>query len=628
MKDIFNIVKVSDIDDIDCRKIIKKCFEKPTMINYFYPHIFMNRDKINKEELIKLFDEHILGIKRDKHLDHTIRKYNILTSILESLFLCVFDMDTIKNIQKFIQYNFSKDNNNIVEIVNHIIDNKVLSNLDQLLNDKIDNSHAVFIIEKVIEHIKKTYVNENLEKQTLTQLKLVGLIQSYILKFKFNPYVNKIIHYNKKDLINTYLKTCVINESHDLYIGNIIECYVDLKNNYYDNLELADDWNIYFSKVGTSLNIDDPKQKILKTLHRFTILNKIITITNETKNDKNLNVSYGINNIIEANKLNGLITNCYINMLKNNCSNDKLVSLEVVIKYFTNFSTLTKELIKLIIPKHFSKEPVKFYMEAVNRLNTITNKKLVVIDNIIDEQKKYQDDLKITYVDNASKSIFNKDIVSLYNIDHKYVDESLTSSSRVLKNVAELVGYDTFTNKWFDKYFSGYKKVTINEYLTNGKVQINNTIINTNLILLNVLFLFNNPYSTISSTLLEEHIDRDIINDVIYTLEYHKLIINNKQNFILNSSLFSIKQELKIDLIKKVEVKEAEVKIDTVNLTSELIECYILKAIKPAKVHKDSIYDIVAAKCKVEKDLFEKCMKRLFDLDYYTIEEDHLIYVP
>jgi len=305
MKDIFNIVKVSDIDDIDCRKIIKKCFEKPTMINYFYPHIFMNRDKINKEELIKLFDEHILGIKRDKHLDHTIRKYNILTSILESLFLCVFDMDTIKNIQKFIQYNFSKDNNNIVEIVNHIIDNKVLSNLDQLLNDKIDNSHAVFIIEKVIEHIKKTYVNENLEKQTLTQLKLVGLIQSYILKFKFNPYVNKIIHYNKKDLINTYLKTCVINESHDLYIGNIIECYVDLKNNYYDNLEVADDWNTYFSKVGTSLNIDDPKQKILKTLHRFTILNKIITITNETKNDKNLNVSYGINNIIEANKLNG-----------------------------------------------------------------------------------------------------------------------------------------------------------------------------------------------------------------------------------------------------------------------------------------------------------------------------------
>jgi len=537
-------------------------------------------------------------------------------------------MDTIKNIQKFIQYNFSKDNNNIVDIVNHIIDNKVLSNLDQLLNDKIDNSHAVFIIEKIIEHIKKTYVNENLEKQTLTQLKLIGLIQSYILKFKFNPYVNKIIHYNKKDIINTYLKTCVINESHDLYIGNIIECYVDLKNNYYDNLEVSDDWNTYFSKVSTSLNIEDPKQKILKTLHRFTILNKIITITNETKNDKNLNVSYGINSIIEANKLNGLITNCYINMLKNNCSNEKLVSLEVVIKYFTNFSTLTKELIKLIIPKHFSKESVKFYMEAVNRLNTITNKKLVVIDNIIDEQKKYQDDLKITYVDNASKSIFNKDIVSLYNIDQKYVDELHTGSSRVLKKVPELVGYDTFTNKWFEKYFSGYKKVAINEYLTNGKVQINNTIINTNLILLNVLFLFNNPYSTISSTLLEEHIDREIINDVIYTLEYHKLIINNKQNFILNSSLFNTKQELKIELIKKVEVKEEEVKKDTINLTSELIECYILKAIKPAKVHKDAIYELVAAKCKAEKDLFDKCMKRLFDLDYYTIEEDHLVYVP
>ena len=57
MKDIFNIVKVSDIDDIDCRKIVKKCFDKPNMINYYYPHIFMNREAINKDDLIKIFDE-------------------------------------------------------------------------------------------------------------------------------------------------------------------------------------------------------------------------------------------------------------------------------------------------------------------------------------------------------------------------------------------------------------------------------------------------------------------------------------------------------------------------------------------------------------------------------------------
>lgn len=57
MKDVFNIVKVSDIDDVDCQKIIKKCYDNPNMINYYYRHIFMNRDKINKNDLIKTFEE-------------------------------------------------------------------------------------------------------------------------------------------------------------------------------------------------------------------------------------------------------------------------------------------------------------------------------------------------------------------------------------------------------------------------------------------------------------------------------------------------------------------------------------------------------------------------------------------
>ena len=118
MKDTFNIVKVSDYDDVDCDKIIKKCYEKPNLINYYYPHIFMNRDKIDKEGLMKTFDKYVMNVKRDKHIEQTIRKYNVLTNILESLFLCVLDMNTIKNIQKFIQFSFSKDDNNIVDIVN------------------------------------------------------------------------------------------------------------------------------------------------------------------------------------------------------------------------------------------------------------------------------------------------------------------------------------------------------------------------------------------------------------------------------------------------------------------------------------------------------------------------------
>lgn len=626
MKDIFNIVKVSDIDDIDSRNIIKKCFEKPNMINYYYPHIFMNRNQINKEELAKVFDEYITNVKRDKNIEFTIRKYNTLTSILESLFLCVLDIDTVKNIQKFIQYNFSKDTNNIIDIVNHIIDNKALFNLEQLLNDKIDNSHSVFIIEKIIEHVKNTYKNDNFEKQTLIQYKIFGLIQTYISKFKYNPYIIKIINYNKIDLIKNYIENCTINESHDELIGNIIENYTEIKNNCYDIVDNCN-WSLYFNKVKDSLNIENQKQKILKAILRCNVLTTIIKVYNE-KYDKNQSANFGINTVIDANKLEELITNCYINMLKNNCSHEKLSNLEVIIKYFSNFGLLSKELIKLIIPRYFSKENTKYYFEIVNRLNTLTNKKLAVIDSIVDEQKKYSDDLKITHVDNASKSIFNKEIISLYNIDHKHVEDNV--SCKVTKYVADLCGYESFANKWFDRCFSGLKQVKINEQLSNGKLQIDNTVVNTNILLLNALFLFNNPYSAVSYQLLSEHFDKEVLDDIIYTLEYYNLIINNKQNFILNMATFKIKQELKVEFIKKVEAKEEDAAVGEINCAADMIECYILKTIKPTKIHKDSIYDLVCMKSKkkVDRTLFDKSMKRLFEMDYYMMVDDHLVYVP
>jgi len=314
-------------------------------------------------------------------------------------------------------------------------------------------------------------------------------------------------------------------------------------------------------------------------------------------------------------------------MLKNNCNPDKLANIEVIIKYFSNFGSLSRELIKLIIPKYFSKEIIKYYLDIVNRLNTLTNKKLAVIDSIIDEQKKYLDDLKITHVENASKSIFNKEIISLYNIDYKHAEEN---TSKITKYVSDLIGYESFTKKWFDRNFSGLKQVKINEQLSNGKLLIDNTIINTNILLLNALFLFNNPYSAVSYQLLSEHFDKEILDDIIYTLEYYNLIINNKQNFILNMATLKIKQELKVEFIKKVEIKEEEAKVFEMNCAAEMTECYILKTIKPTKIHKDSIYDLVCMKSKkkVDKELFDKCMQRLFEMDYYMMVDDHLVYVP
>jgi hypothetical protein len=391
MKDIFNIVKVSDIDSVDCQHIIKKCVDKPNMINYYYPHIFMNRENINKEELIKTFNEYILNIKRDKLVEQTIKKYNIFTNILESLFLCVLDINTIKNIQKFIIFNFSKDNNNIIDIINSIIQDKNLYNLEQLLNDKIDNSHSVFVIEKIIYHIKEEYSNPNLEKKTIIQYQLLNKIQSYILKQKYNPYINKIINYNKIEIIQEYIQKCIINDSHDELITNIVDIYNEIKINCYDIKDICD-WNLYFRKVSDSLNISDPKEKIMKTIFRFTILNKIININN-TKNNGGENDKTKINNltnslhsIIHSNKIDTIIINSYSNMIKNQSSVEKLIHIENIIKYFQNFGQLSKELIKIIFPKYFSRENTKYYFDLISRLNTISNNKLSIIDSIIFSQ--------------------------------------------------------------------------------------------------------------------------------------------------------------------------------------------------------------------------------------------------
>jgi len=644
MLDTFNIVKVSDIADVDCHKIIKKCFDKPNMINYYYPHIFMNRDKINKEDLVKIFDAYILNVQREKNVEHTIRKYNTLTNILESLFLCVFDIDTIKNIHKFIQYNVSKDENIITDIVNHIINDISLVNLEQLLNDKIDNSHAVFVVEKIVGHIKKNYTNDNIEKYTIQQYQLLNLLTNYISKFKYNPFVNKIINHNKKDLIKEYISKCVINDSHDKYISNITDFYKEFKSNAPSDITDDCDWIQYSVKINDSLSsIVDQKEKVIKAIYRITILDNIQNIMND-KNNRNdykviknnhASMKGSIQNIIANNNIDKIIINSYVNMIKHNLPADDLVYFERILKYFDNFGNLSKELIKLILPKYCAKENIKYYQDIVTRINEATFNKLTIINTIIDQQKKFQEDLKITQVENETNGMFDKENISLFNVDQKFIDTS-SMVGTIKEYPKELSHYVKFTKAWFDTYFSNLKCTTISTLLSNGKAQIGNTVINTNLILLNALFMFNTRDS-IDTNDLKLNFTDELVNDIVYTLEYYNLVqkvrVHGIEILVLNQDFFNIKQEVKVEFIKKVETKIEETTNDVSNVEvskNEMIECYIIKSIKTEKIHKDVIIDIVTSKCKfkIDIDTFEKCMKRLYDRDYYEIVEDHLVYVP
>jgi hypothetical protein len=65
------------------------------------------------------------------------------------------------------------------------------------------------------------------------------------------------------------------------------------------------------------------------------------------------NYSSVMTSIINTNKLDVLINNSYINLIKNNATVDKLVVFERIIKYMNNFNSISKDLIKIIIPKYF-----------------------------------------------------------------------------------------------------------------------------------------------------------------------------------------------------------------------------------------------------------------------------------
>lgn len=639
MKDTFNIVKVSgdmfgddNPNGVNCEIIIKKCIAKPNMINYYYPHVFMNRDTIDKQKIISLFSDHIINIKREKALEHTFKKYNILNSILESLFLCVLDIKDIKDLNKLLQFNLANDANIICDLLNNIIENKSLFNLEQLLNDKIDNSHCIFIIEKLMLHVHNNYNDENIEIKTLNNYHLFNTIGNYLLKIKYNPFIVKVINCNKIELLHKYINVCVINDSHDTYINNIILMYDDILKGINPNEQINNiNWQTYFDKIEASLNITNQKEKIMKSILRLTVLDKISNITIKYFNNSNRKT---IIDIIEKNKLEKIIINNYVNLIKNNTSFEKLSVFENILKYFNNLGSLSKELIKIIMPKYFYKQNIKYYTDIILRLNSLCGNKLDVIDKIIENQRLISNDLKITTVTNESNGMFNIEDICLYNIDQKL---SSFPEVDILKYTKELNSYAVFTTRWFDNHFNKFKNTKINGLLSNGSIQMNNTIINSNLVIINTLFMFNESSSILISN-LSNYLSNDIIDDIINTLEYYNIISVNGESINLITSFFEKKQTIQIDIIKKVnfsEVTKDDLVKNSENITIEnydLIECYILKSIKTEKIHKDSLFDIVEKKVNLKtiynKTIFDKCMKRLLELDYYEIQDDLIIYVP
>jgi len=145
--------------------------------------------------------------------------------------------------------------------------------------------------------------------------------------------------------------------------------------------------------------------------------------------------------------------------------------------------------------------------------------------------------------------------------------------------------------------------------------------------------MFNNVEQSILIDNLKINFSEDIIENILTTLQYYNLTTRIDNKLLLNKSFFTKKQEIKVELIKKSDIKEQkdnEQIVSSINLQIEAIECMILKIIKINKIQTNDIFDVVSNKCnfKFDLEIFNKCMKRLFDLDYYEIQDNLIVYVP
>ena len=100
------------------------------------------------------------------------------------------------------------------------------------------------------------------------------------------------------------------------------------------------------------------------------------------------------------------------------------------------------------------------------------------------------------------------------------------------------------------------------------------------------------------------------------------LLVEETQKKDLGNELLRIHPEARVDTIESVKIIESS--------KYDVIECFILKTIKPSKVNKNDLQKIVESKCKfsITPEGFNKCMKRLFDLDYFEYQNDDVVYVP
>jgi hypothetical protein len=151
---------------------------------------------------------------------------------------------------------------------------------------------------------------------------------------------------------------------------------------------------------------------------------------------------------------------------------------------------------------------MKYYLDCIERINRF-NHKLSVIDNIISMQRGYMtkleqevsisntskykfDESHLIQVENDDRKLlkFRSNFVSFFSVDNKHIDDK-SYTGLITQYNNQLTGYTVFANKFFkDEIFSNLKNINIHGYLSNGKIQFSNTIINANLILLNALMLF------------------------------------------------------------------------------------------------------------------------------------------
>jgi len=655
--DKFNIIKPIINNDINFLSMIKNYLENycESEINIYHPdllHQIMWNKKILFNDFLNIFNESINNhiIQKKQNIRELIKKDRFnLKSLNQIILQLKFKIEKLNNILLL--------ENNISKYINKILSEPILINY---LENELSNTDN----ETINEIQSLCYIIENSYSEYIWFLKLIGsslknnlteinyiIPQEYSLLYKIKNLINYITKINNLYLFTKNNKNFILNPLYE-YFENIFTKIVDICNikNLY-NLIL----NIYSFVLLTSSETINNINKTINLYLSNTINAYIINNSNYE------NILDFINLIILCNKHN-IIDKDILLILKNEKIMDNI--LKIIHYNINNNTTIIKNILELLIkiPSYsinnntliikmmqqsdfFFEQYHKYLIERLLSGQTnLTNEKIIIDrlkllfgEKTINKINKVYDDIILSNINNSNYIKNSNRIIE--NITTSYSNWNINYNEGYIQfnqidNNKSLLYKELYDYQYYFLQLYQYKRHLM-WLLQYGEINV--TYNNKEIILLPiqllVLELFNEciilPLNTILLQSFFSKYSLKFKNDIINSLVFGNILINNNDNLQLNESNNFVSNFIDVYLNcnqTKIEIIDTQHEIahSHIDIVKSLINHYI--KIQPK--NRNELYKLIQKdiiQFKLTEEIYNKSINIMLEFDYIQIENEMLI---